>query len=717
MRTDMMDEVNSASGAARAALSPLDGAARAAAVLEARSVAIVGASADPGKIAGRPLAYMLSRGFVGKLFPVNPTRDQVQGLKSYPSLAAIGEPVDLAIVGTPAALVEDVVREGAAAGVKAFVVFSSGFSETGEEGAALQRRLGELARAQGVTILGPNCLGVANSATGLIASFTTALEETPIKQGGFAFVSQSGALGAYWMDICLRSGLGFSKWITTGNECDMDAASAIAYLADDPQTRVIGLYVEDIRDSEAFRRALRRAAEAGKPVIAIKAGRSQAGAAAAASHTGALAGDDALYDACLRQHGALRVDSLSQMMDVARLFLFDSVPQGGRLAVMSVSGGAGVLIADEAEGWGLELPALAPQTAEALAPVLPSFVKAANPLDLTGNVVQDTASISRALEAVARDPGNDAIVLFVGLMHSIATAFTDAIAHARQRTHRPIVVIWIGAKEESVAVLQQARIPVFRDIPPAVAALGGAVRLNGLRAAALAQPALPGRGPAAASAGKTMFLAEWDSKALLRGLGVAGIPAGVLVEGDLPGGLPAPLSYPVVAKLQASDVLHKSDIGGVVLGIADDEQLQTAVKRLRQIARDRGIDAMGILLESMQRFDHELLLGLRRDARFGPTLTLGRGGVEVELDPDVASRLLPLDAAGIQEMIGSLRCAKLLQGFRGRGAVDLPALAKQIAELCQAFLARSDLAEIEINPLAVGAGQAWVLDAVVSRYE
>lgn len=716
MRTEMVDEMNSAGSAVSAPSLAPEGAARAAAVLEARSVAIVGASADPGKIAGRPLAYMLSRGFVGKLFPVNPTREQVQGLKSYASLAAIGEPVDLAIVGTPAGSVEDVIREGAAAGVKAFVVFSSGFSETGEEGAALQRRLGELARAEGVTILGPNCLGVANSATGLIASFTTALEETPIRQGGFAFVSQSGALGAYWMDICLRSGLGFSKWITTGNECDMDAASAIAYLADDPQTRVIGLYVEDIRDAEAFRRALLRAAAAGKPVIAIKAGRSRAGAAAAASHTGALAGDDTLYDACLRQQGALRVDSLGQMMDVARLFLFDSVPQGPRLAVMSVSGGAGVLIADEAERWELELPALAPQTADALKPVLPSFVKAANPLDLTGNVVQDTASISRALEAVARDPGNDAIVLFVGLMHSIATAFTDAIAQARQRTHRPIVVIWIGAKEESVAVLEQARIPVFRDIPPAVAALGGAVRLNGLRLAALTAPPLPKRGRAPAAATKTAFLAEWDSKKLLRELGIAGIPDGVLVEGELSGGLPASLSYPVVAKLQADDVLHKSDIGGVVLGIADDAQLHAALKHLRGIVRDRGIVAKGVLLESMQRFDHELLLGLRRDGRFGPTLTLGRGGVEVELDPDVVSRLLPLDAPRIREMIEGLRFAKLMQGFRGRDAVDLSGLAQQIASLCDAFLARPDLAEIEINPLAVGKGRAWVLDAVVSRF-
>jgi len=693
-------------------------AARVAAVLEAKSVAIVGASADPGKIAGRPLAYMLARGYAGKLFPVNPTRNQVQGLKSYPSLAAIGAPVDLAIVGTPAALVESVILEGIEAGVKAFVVFSSGFSEMGAEGAALQDRLAALSRRHGATILGPNCLGVANSATGLIASFTTALEETPIKRGGFALVSQSGALGAYWMDICLRSGLGFSKWITTGNECDLDAAAAIIYLADDPDTRVIGLYIEDIRDAGAFRTALQRAAEAGKPVIAIKAGRSSAGAAAAASHTGALAGDDALYGACLRQHGALRVDSLSRMIDVARLFLFDSVPQGDRIAVMSVSGGAGVLIADEAERWKLQLPPLASSTVKALGEALPSFVTASNPLDLTGNVVQNTRSISLALEAVASDPGNDAIVLFVGLMHSIATAFTDAISRVRERLRRPIIVIWIGAKEESVAALEQARIPVFLDIPPAVAALGESLRLSRLRDAALSLPRLDERGLTTRAGDSAVPLSEWRGKQLLREAGVSVVPMGVVLDNDEElTALPRVLSYPVVAKLQAHDLLHKSDIGGVILGISNDQQLSDAVQRLRQIAREKHVDADGILIESMQAFDHELLLGLRRDARFGPALTLGRGGVEVELDADVVTRLLPLDPAHIQDMLASLRSAPLFEGFRGGRAADLAALARHIAQLCQVFLEHPDLAEIEINPLAVRGKDAWILDAVVSRFE
>lgn len=693
------------------------GAARAAAVMEARSVAIVGASADPNKIAGRPLAYMVKRGFAGQLYPVNPKRDQVQGLKSYPSLAAIGQPVDLVIVGTPAEHVEAVIREGIAADARAFVVFSSGFSELSETGAALQARLGALAREHNVTILGPNCLGVINSETGLIASFTTAMEETPIKAGGFSLVSQSGALGAYWLDICLRSGLGFGKWIATGNECDLEAADAVAYLAEDVQTKVIGVYVEDIRDTYAFRSALQLAARQGKPVLVIKAGRSSLGAAAAASHTGALAGDDALYEACLTQYGALRVDSLGEMIDVARLYLFDSIPQGNRVATMSVSGGAGVLIADCSEQLGLDLPALSPQTERSLADVLPSFVKAANPLDLTGNVVQDNASISRALQAVATDPNNDVIVLFVGLMHSIANAFTDAIAQVRRDTDRPIVVIWIGAKDETVAILEQANIPVFRDIPPAMTAISGVVRLAQLRKGAAGQQ-LPDTASLRGRQNREVsVLAECVSKDLLRQIGALTVPAGVLVQSadDLTA-LAGNLSYPLVAKLQADTLMHKSDIGGVVLGIKDDRQLVAAVSSLRQIAERNHVDALGVLIEPMVPFDDEILLGLRRDPRFGPTLTLGRGGIDVELDADIISRLLPLDAKQIESMIRSLRSARRYDGFRGRDKVDIAALSADIATLCQAFADAPDLAEIEINPLAVQGEQAWVLDAIVRRF-
>jgi acyl-CoA synthetase (NDP forming) len=680
--------------------------------MQARSVAIVGASSDPSKITGRPLAYMLARGYGGELFPVNPGRQEVQGLRSYPSLSAIGKPIDLAIVGTAAEQVEGVVREGIAAGVRAFIIFSSGFAEAGEAGKVLQLSLTRMAREHDVAIVGPNCLGVVNAATGLIASFTTALEESALARGSFAFVSQSGALGAYWLDIVLRSGLGLSQWITTGNECDVGAAEAIDFLVDDPDTRVIGVYLEDIRDTEGFRLALARAAVAGKPVIAIKSGRSQAGAQAAASHTGALAGDDSLYEACLAQGGALRVDSLTAMMDVARLFLFDSVPRGNRLAVMSVSGGAGVLIADEAEALGLTVPAFGDATLAALKPVLPSFAQPANPLDLTGNVVQNTGSISQAFAAVGADPNVDAVVLFVGLMHSIAHAFTEALATARRTIPQPIFVIWIGALADTVTTMEAARLPVFGDIPQAIRAIAGAVRMQALQQAA--RTSLPPVRILSTEDGSSHTLSEWDGKQLLLTQDAVQVPAGMLVA---PGArMPAqPVTFPVVAKLQSPELLHKSDAGGVILRIASETELARAIDRLQELGRELDVPVQGVLVEGMVPFDHELLIGLRRDARFGPVLTIARGGVQVELDADVATRLLPLNEQQVEAMLRSLRSARLLDGFRGQPAADIPRLADRIAGLCRWFIAQPDLAEVEINPLAVRGGNAWALDALVTR--
>jgi acyl-CoA synthetase (NDP forming) len=690
---------------------------RLARALNARSVAIVGASADPAKIPGRPLAYMLARGFQGQLYPVNPGRQQVQGLRAYPSLAAIGRPVELAIVGTAAEQVEAVVAEGIAAGVQAFVVFSSGFAELGDEGRRLQQRLAARVRAAGVTLLGPNCLGIVNARSGLIASFTTALEDTPLRAGGFSLVSQSGALGAYWMDLVLRSGLGFDLWITTGNESDVDAAEAVELLVDAPHTRVIGLYLEQVRDVPAFRRALARAAAAGKPVLAIKAGRSRAGAAAAASHTGALAGDDALDDACLRQHGALRVDSLSAMADVARLFLSGDVPRGPRLAVMSVSGGAGVMIADAAEGLGLSLAAFGEATRQALREVLPPFVQASNPVDLTGQVVQDRSTIARALAAVGADGGVDAIVLFVGMMHSIADAFVDALAAARRQTAVPIVVIWFGALDASVQALEAAGLPVYLDIPQAMQALAGARRVLALQAQAQGQ-ALPERPAAApAQAARARAVSEWDGKQRLRAQAAVAVPRGVLLAPDRPPpadlDLHLDLSYPLAAKLQSAALLHKSDVGAVVLRIDTPRALAAALQRLQALGRELAIEVQGVLVEEMVGFDHELLLGLRRDPQFGPVLTLARGGVEVELDADAVTRLLPLDAAQVTVMLRSLRSARLLEGFRGRPAVDLPAVAAGIAGLCAWFDGQGDLLELEINPLALRGDRAWALDALV----
>lgn len=681
------------------------------ALLNAHSVAIVGASSDPRKIAGRPIAYMLARGYEGKIYPVNPSRQEIQGLRCYPSILDIGEQIDLAIIGTAAAHVENAVVEGIQAGVKAFVIFSSGFAELDSEGRAMQQRLSELAQAHNVAIVGPNCLGVANSRTGLAATFTTALESHEVRSGRFSFVTQSGALGAYWMDIILRSGIGFSQWITTGNECDVDVAEAIDFLVDDPNTDVIGLYLEDTRDTVAFRRALERAASAGKSIIAIKAGSSQAGAVAAASHTGALAGDDALYDTCLRQYAVLRVHSLTEMMDVARLLLHRATPLGPRLAVMTVSGGAGVLLADACEPLGMTLPPLQQPVQDALRPILPSFVHPNNPLDITGHVLQDTEMIGRSMQALSQDRNMHAIVLFIGMMHSIADVFVEAFSKARENIHCPIIVVWIGAKEESVRALEQVGIPVFLDIPQATQAMARALWLRDAQRR-LQQDSGHAQALRLPRAGTALPpLTEWQGKQLLREHNALPVPEGYLLQpGD---SCPNGTRFPVVAKLQSAELLHKSDCGGVVLNLTNEATVIDTVKRLHDLGKQMELPVEGILVEAMQTYDHEILLGLRNDPRFGAVLTLARGGVEAELDPDVVNLLLPATAKDIEAALGRLRHATVLRGYRGRPGIDMPAIAAHIATLCTWFETQ-ELREVEINPLALKGDQAWALDALIT---
>ncbi len=681
-------------------------------LMAATRVAVVGASNDPGKLTGRPIAYMLRRGFTGEIFPVNPNRPEIQGLKAYPSLSAIGQPVDLAIVGTAADQVEGVLEEGIACGVKGFVVFSSGFAEHDADGARLQARLGELARKHDVAVVGPNCLGIINAETGLIASFTTAMEDSPLVSGGFGFVSQSGALGAYWLDMVLQAGLGVSQWITTGNECDVDIAAALSMLAADPKTKVIGAYVEDIKDGPAFRDALRDAARAGKPVFLIKAGRSSAGAAAAASHTGAIAGEDRVYQACFDQFGAVRVASVTEMIDAATLVLNGAVPVEGRVGVLSVSGGAGVLLADAIESAGLSFPKFTEDTARALSATLPGYSKPHNPIDLTANVLANTEMFRKTLAVVSMAPEIDCCILFIGLMHSISAVLAESILMARAASGRPFIVVWIGARPDIVARLHGAGIPVYPDIPPAVTAVAHAV--HGARGQARA--ARLANAPAhAAPAKKTQQLAEWRSKARLAEIGGIALPKGVMVEtADQVAAALAGVAGLYVAKLQSPDMPHKSEHGGVILKLADAAAAAAAVETLLARGRAANVRCDGVLIEQMIPFDAELIVGLRRDPVFGAMLMVGRGGVEVELAPDVAMGLLPLAADEIEALLRSLRSAKLFDGFRGRPPVDVAAIARALAPVGERFLADPTLVEIEINPLVARGVDVVALDALVT---
>lgn len=680
-------------------------------LMAATRVAVVGASNDPTKLTGRPIAYMMRRGFKGQIVPINPTRAEVQGLKAYPSLAALERPVDLAIVGTGAAQVEEVIEEGVKSGVQSFVVLSSGFSEHDSDGARRQARLTELARRHDIAIVGPNCLGVINAETGLIASFTTAMEENALTPGGFGFASQSGALGAYWLDLVLQARLGVSRWITTGNECDIDIAASLGMLVEDPLTKVIGAYVEDIKDGPAFRNALRDAARAKKPVFLIKAGRSSVGAAAAASHTGAIAGEDRVYQACFDQYGAVRVASVTEMIDAAKLALHDAVLADCRVGVLSVSGGAGVMLADALESAGLGLPAFRPETSQALSATIPDYSKPHNPVDLTANVLANTAMFRKALAVIGAAVELDACILFIGLMQSISEVLTESILAARAESGRPFIVVWIGARPETVARLNAARIPVYADIPQAVTALTQARCAIRGQAQAVAMVDAPARSPPV----KTLApLTEWESKAKLREMGGLSLPAGVMVRStDEVAAALVGMRAPFAAKLQSPDMPHKSERGGVILGLADPGAVATAVATLLARGREARIACDGVLIEEMVKFDLELIVGLRRDPVFGAILMVGRGGVEVELSPDVAMGLLPLSPNAISALLRSLRCAQLFQGFRGRPPVDVAAIARILSGVGDQFLADPTVNEIEINPLAARGSSLVALDALV----
>lgn len=686
------------------------------ALMNPRSIAVVGASDAVLRLGGRPIDYMKRLGFAGQLYPVNPNRDTIQGLPAWPSLSAIGAPVDLAIVAAPAAAVEGIVAEGIALGVAAFVVFSSGFAEFSTEGAQMQARLHAMCDRGGALLLGPNCLGAINVRQRMVASFTTAMEADAMIEGGFGFVSQSGALGAYWLDMVFQRGIGVSSWIATGNEAGVTVADAIHHMAHDPQTRVIGCYIEDIKDGAAFRDAVLAAQGAGKPVLLIKAGRSSTGAAAAASHTGALAGEDARYQALFDQIGIVRVNSLSEMVAAARLLLMQPVTAGRRVGIVTVSGGAGVMLADDLDAAGFDVPPFDADTGARVDAALPGYVSANNPLDVTGGVAGDPGIFRQVLAALGSAPDHDIFVLFIGLMASISQELSDSLVATFGGSGKTVAVVWIGARPPVVAAMERQGIPVFADIPEAVGALSAMGRVaQGLdRAATLAARDWPAALPHPAT---VHGQPEITAQAFIRAHCGLEFPAQMLVQDAAQASAArAALRGPLAVKLQSPDMLHKSGHGGVRLGIVDADRLEHTVAGMVEIAVQRGLHLDGVLIQEMAPVAQELIVGFKRDAVFGPMLLIGRGGVEVELRPDRIMAYLPLDAGDVRALFDRLATAPLFHGWRGGPAGDLESLSQDIARLGVAFAADEDVEEIEINPLALTSdGRFMALDALLLR--
>lgn len=680
------------------------------ALFRPRAVAIVGASSDPNKIGGRPLHFLKRGGFRGAIHPVNPGAAEVQGLRAFASLDAVPGPLDLAVIALAAPSVEDAVRAASARGARAAVVFSAGFGEEGEAGRALQARLLETARACGVRLLGPNSLGLFGSAEGLFATFATALDGAWPRPGGVAIVTQSGALGSYAFALAEARGLGFSRFVATGNEADVDVADCIAWLAGDPATRVVCTAMEAAKDGRKLMRAIAAARAAGKAVIAMKVGATEAGAAAAASHTGSLAGSDAAYDAAFRQAGAVRVRSIEAMVDAAYAASGARPIAEGRVAVVTTSGGVGVLLADAASEGGLTLPRLGEAAQPAIRAVVP-LAGGANPVDSSAQIVGDLSKYAALLEAVLGAERFDAVLGYlahVGRNPEHMARLRGPLAALRARHPDKAFVLCMLADAELRAELLREGFLVFEDPTRAMAAVALLRRLGEAR------PPVPGT-PAPRRLPPGPF-DELAATRLLAGAGLPMLPMRPAESAEEAVAAAEALGYPVAVKVRSAEIAHKSDVGGVALKLADAAAVRAAFARVTEAARAArpGARLDGVVVAPMARPGVEAIIGTSFDPAFGPLVMVGTGGVLVEVARDVALRVAPVDLATARQMIAETRLASLMRGVRGAPASDAEALARTVVALSEfAASAGDSLQSVEINPLFVTPVGAAGADALV----
>jgi len=693
------------------------------AVFRPRAIAVVGASDDPVKIGGRPLAFLLRHGYPGRVFPVNPARATVQGLRAFPSVAAIPEEVDLAIVVVPAERVEESLEAAAAKGIRAAIVFSSGFAEVGDHGRAAQARLRALAERTGLRIIGPNCQGFAHLPSRLVATFASPFLEPGLATGPIAMVSQSGAMAGMLYEMARAAGLGLNYWVSTGNEADVQAAEILAEVVEDPETRVACAYLEDIKDAGRFREALARAHRRGVPVFVLKSGRSAVGRRAASSHTGALAGEDAVYDAVFADWGAIRCADPAELLALPQAFLRYH-EAGRRVAVLSNSGGLGVLSVDLCVDLGL-IPAdfTAATTAE-LRAALPGFAAAANPVDLTAQMLTDPGMLRRVLPALEADPGVDVIVFQIALLGA-ATDLRRLVADVAAVAQRTAKVVAVSCPQRPVVeAFRAGGVLAFDDPSVALRSLACLARATERRSRWLErlmiQPS-PSRAPVRPpDPGAAPFLNEWESQRLLAPFGLPLVDTVFVTAAAAAPDAADQLGYPVVVKICAAALPHKSDVGGVALGLPDRAAVAEACRRIETEvqARAPGVPLEGFVVQRQARGTLELALGVKTDPVFGPVVLVGSGGVLIEVLRDFRLLLPPIDAGAAEEALRALRIGALWDGVRGGAPLDLPAAVDLLQRLGEAACGLgSTVSEIDLNPVVVGRlGEGvTILDALVKR--
>ncbi len=685
-----------------------------------RSVAIVGASSNFAKIGGRPVHNMKISGYGGRVFPVNPGAAEIQGLPAFPAIGDIPGAVDMAVIVVPMPHVEPAVQACIEKGVKAAIVLSSGFAEISEDGARAQRRLADLGAEGGLRIMGPNCMGVMNTGTGMIATFISAIGDTGPENGTISVAAQSGAFGGHCFTLARERGLGLNLWATMGNQCDVEFSDCLAYMAQDPGTSVVLGYMEGVQDAEKLIEALEIARAAEKPVVLMKVGRSEVGTAAAASHTASLTGSDAVFDALLRQYNVYRPHSIDEMFDVGYAFAGGQLPRSARTGIVTVSGGVGVIMADAADDAGLELPALPDATQERMKELVP-FAGTRNPLDVTAQFINDATLMETMYGALLDDGDYASAVCFmagVGLNPLMMKELEPSLDAVRQRFPDHLHMLAILTTPERRARLQAMGYLCYEDPSRAIHALGVLVRYSEAlkRGAGTPPPGVPADTPKLAAG---TDINEVEGKRILAAAGVPAVPERIVGSAGEAAEAAEATGFPVVMKIVSADILHKSEIGGVILNVASREAAETAYRDLLARAEAHAPDARidGVLVAPMVTGGVETILGVVRDPVFGPVVMFGLGGIFVEVLKDVTFRIAPFGVEEARRMIREVRGYPMLEGVRGAPPADEDALAEALARLSAFAAANGDVLEtIDVNPFIVlpkGEG-AVAVDALIA---
>ena len=699
------------------------------AIFSPKAIAVIGASTTPGKVGYDIFANILKGGYRGTLYPVNPTAKSILSMRSYPAIGEIPDAVDLAIIVLPTGATVKAVEETVRKGVKGIVIVSAGFREVGAKGLEMENRIVSICREAGVRVVGPNCLGVINPLprVSMNASFSARMPGP----GNISFISQSGALCTAVLDFAADRGFGFSKFISIGNKADVDEVDLLQYLHEDADTAVIMIYIEELRKGEEFIAMAKEVTSGSRPtpVLVVKSGRTSAGARAAASHTGALAGTEAVYEAIFKQSGIIRAESVNELFDFADAFAYKQesplgklrrkLPGGKRVAIITNAGGPGILATDMTVSADLELAQFSEETIENLARHLPSTASVRNPVDVIGDATQDR--YENALWAVIKDDGVDgALVILTPQSMTNALGTAEAIVRVARGTHKPIICCFMGVIDVSPGVkyLQEHGYPVYQFPENAAKAMGALYRYTGWlnreelpewtfahdreRASAIIADCL--------ASGKT-HLGELEGNEILKCYGFNTLPARLAGNEEEAADIAGEIGFPVAMKIVSPQIIHKTDAGGVIVGCKNGEEVKQAFRSIVKGAKSYNPDAVinGVLVEKMAPPGEEVILGLNR-YDIGPLLMFGMGGIFVEVFKDVAFRLAPIGRSEAHLLIREIKGFKLLTGFRGRPRADLEALERAIVSLSDLAVNHPEIMEMDINPLLVhGEGKGATL--------